>query len=170
MARLFVFGKKVVESMNPITVHDVAKYFLSCVDDSSGSSITHLKLQKLCYYSQAWHMVFENVPIFNEHFEAWVHGPACPELWHFFKEHGRRDIPPVEGFDASIFTGEQLETLDAVWEAYGQYDGKYLEELTHQERPWIDARKGYAPGDHCTNIITLKSMREYYSSLLDENE
>jgi len=38
--------------MKKPTVFDVARYFLSCVDHGAGSLMTHLKLQKLCYYAQ----------------------------------------------------------------------------------------------------------------------
>lgn len=39
--------------MAQANVFDVAKYIL----DTVGGEITSMKLQKLCYYSQAWHMV-----------------------------------------------------------------------------------------------------------------
>ena len=61
------------------TVFDVAKYILrKC------GRISTWKLEKLCYYSQAWTMAWDEIPLFNEDFEAWANGPVCPE---FFKEH-----------------------------------------------------------------------------------
>ena len=155
--------------MGKVDIHSVANYFRSCVDESAGASITHLKLQKLCYYAQAWHLVFNGKPLFKEEFQAWVHGPACPDLWHVYKDFNWYGIPRSD-CDPGIFSEEQIETLQAVWDAYGQYDGKYLEELTHQEQPWINARRGYDPGDKCTNIITHNSMVEYYSTLIGSNE
>ena len=47
-------------------------------------------------------------------------------------------------------------------------DGKYLEEQTHKEKPWIIARKGYEPGERCNEIITKESMREYFKEVLNE--
>lgn len=40
-----------------INVFDVANYFISRADKESGSFMTHLKLQKLVYYAQAWSLV-----------------------------------------------------------------------------------------------------------------
>ncbi len=148
-----------------VTVFDVADYFLSRVELDSGSVMTHLKLQKLCYYVQAWHLVFEDNPMFEEKFQAWAHGPACPELFSKFKDYRWNPIPPPDEFDSSIFSGTEIETIEAVWEAYGQFDGKYLEDLTHQEDPWIMARGDCPPGEKCENVICWKSMKEYYTRL-----
>ncbi|MBA1335914.1 MAG: hypothetical protein HPY66_1732 [Firmicutes bacterium] len=167
MVLLYEFRSKGEKKM--ASVFDVAKYFLSCVDAAAGSSITHLKLQKLCYYAQAWNMVFNNEPLFDERFEAWVHGPACPDLWNKYKDNGWRNIEPIdeENSDLSVFTRPQIEALDEVWETYGQYDGKYLEDLTHQEDPWVNARRGFDPGEHCSNVISTTSMKEYYSRFVN---
>lgn len=148
----------------PVTVFDVANYFLRVVDRESGGGITHLKLQKLVYYAQAWHLVFTGQPLFDERIEAWVHGPVCPMLFNHYSTLGFQNIPePAE--PPAEFTTEQTETLEAVWQAYGNYDGKYLEELTHQEPPWREARKGLAPGVHCTDEISRDSMKAFYSTM-----
>lgn len=166
MAQIYVFKAGCEGKMKKVTIFDVAKYFLSRVDTNAGGSMTHLKLQKLCYYAQAWHLVFENATMVDEEFQAWMHGPACPDLWHRYKNFGWQDIEQVASINLNLFTKEQLETLEAVWDAYGQFDGKYLERLTHQEPPWVLARNGCDPGDHCSNIITPDSMKEYYSGLI----
>lgn len=163
MVKVYPFKTK--EAAEMASVFDVANYFLSRVEVDSGSIITHLKLQKLCYYAQAWHLVFENKPMFREQFQAWAHGPVCPDLFTEYKEYGWQPIPPLDIFDSSVICPEEQETLEAVWEAYGQFDGKYLEELTHSEAPWIIARSGYLPGEACNVEITLESMKEFYTKL-----
>lgn len=147
------------------SVLDVANYFLKVVERDSGSSITHLKLQKLVYYAQAWHLVFtKGKPLFNDRIEAWVHGPACPRLYSKFREYGFNNIPSPKD-PLYKFSPEELETLEAVWDCYGDYDAKFLEELTHQELPWREARKGLGPGQHCTNEISLATMKDFYTKL-----
>lgn len=47
--------------------------------------LNHMKLQKLIYYIDAWHLVFFYEPLINENFEAWVHGPVVREVWDFLK-------------------------------------------------------------------------------------
>lgn len=51
------------------TVLDVASYIL----EKQGGT-TAMKLQKLCYYSKAWHLVWEERPLFTNRIEAWVNG------------------------------------------------------------------------------------------------
>ena len=66
-------------------VFDTAKYIL----EQSGPMST-MKLQKLCYYSQAWSLVWDDSPLFEEDFQAWANGPVCPEL--FFKTQGKYSV------------------------------------------------------------------------------
>ena len=64
------------EETKMANVFDVACYILERKPD-----ITTMKLQKLCYYAQAWSLVWEEEPLFDEEFEAWANGPVCPELY-----------------------------------------------------------------------------------------
>jgi len=149
------------------SIFDVADYFLSQVDTECGSVMTSLKLQKMCFYAQAWHLVWHNEPLFEEEFEAWAHGPANPELYRKYKNQPYYQLSQSEDFTDSIFTADQKETLDAVWDAYGMYDAKFLELKTHEEDPWIEARGNIGSMEKCTSIISKKSMKEFYSKYLE---
>ena len=140
-------------------VFDTAKYIL----EQSGSMST-MKLQKLCYYSQAWALVWDDSPLFQEEFQAWANGPVCPEL--FFKTKGSYSV------NASDETGgigdlseEQKDTINRVLDYYGKHDAQWLSQLTHMEEPWIKAREGVPSGAGCNQIITKESMALYYGGL-----
>lgn len=167
---VMIYSLKKERRRKKVSVFDVAKYFLSRVEVDAGSLMTHLKLQKLCYYAQAWHLVFSGQAMFDEHFEAWAHGPVCPDLWKEYKDFSYHPIPAPEDFDVNVFTQSQLETLNEVWDTYGQFDAKYLERLTHSEEPWLRARGSCPPGAACNNIITNESMKEYYSRFIDNGQ
>ena len=47
------------------TIFDVAKYILHKMNRMST-----MKLQKLCYYAQAWALVWDDTPLFDEEFYA----------------------------------------------------------------------------------------------------
>jgi uncharacterized phage-associated protein len=47
-----------------VSVENVADWFLS------KGSMEHKKLQKLCYYAQAWHCALEGEALFPERIEA----------------------------------------------------------------------------------------------------
>jgi uncharacterized phage-associated protein len=64
---------------------DVAEYFLTLVDDEAGDSLSNLKLQKLVYYAQGFHLALTEKPLFDEAIEAWEHGPVVPGLYHKLK-------------------------------------------------------------------------------------
>ena len=142
------------------TIFDVANWFLT------KESMSHKKLQKLCYYAQAWFFVLhDDDPIFNGSFEAWVHGPVNRRLWEKFKDYGYADIPQdaLSGI-AKKFESKDNELLESVWETYGEYTGFQLESLTHDESPWIEARKGLSSYEPSKNIISQDTMRECYAS------
>jgi uncharacterized phage-associated protein len=44
-----------------------------------------MKLQKLLYYCQGWHLAWDGEPLFGEEFEAWLSGPVCRELYELHK-------------------------------------------------------------------------------------
>lgn len=140
-------------------VFDVAKYIL----EKQGSMST-MKLQKLCYYSQAWALVWDDAPLFEEDFQAWANGPVCPEL--FYKTQGNflaRAEDETGG--KGDLTGNQKDTIDHVLAHYGKHDAQWLSQLTHMEDPWNQAREGVPSGAGCNHIITKESMAMYYGGL-----
>ncbi len=147
-----------------LTAEQAADYLLHMVDVDSGDVMTNLRLQKLLYYAQAWHLAFTAHPLFQEDFEAWTHGPVVRSLYDKFKECEWRSLPvPTDQMPDVLAESRQI--LDEVWEQYGQFSASYLEELTHQEAPWIEARGDREPGDRCSAIISKDSMRDYYAGL-----
>lgn len=140
-------------------VFDTAKYIL----ESRGKMST-MKLQKLCYYSQAWALVWDDAPLFDEDFQAWANGPVCPELFH--KTKGKFSVVADDetGGEGDL-NNNQKDTIDKVLEYYADHDAQWLSRLTHLEQPWILARNGVPAGAGSTNIITKESMAEYYGGL-----
>lgn len=144
------------------TIIDVAKYIL----EQKGEMST-MKLQKLCYYSQAWSLVWDDVPLFDEDFEAWANGPVCPELFQIHKGMFSiaADSDVLKNADSSKVGKVARETINNVLEFYGDKNAQWLSSLTHLEEPWRKARGNVADGDNCSNIVTKESMCMYYSAL-----
>jgi len=146
-----------------ITYKEVADFFLAFADDK-GETITNLKLQKLVYYAQAWFLANYGKPLFDGDFEAWVHGPVLPELYHQYKEKGAAPIPTshkLEDVEAKL-DAEVLDFLREVAQVYMPSGAYELELMTHQEEPWIEARGGVGADEKCSTVISLESMQEYY--------
>lgn len=145
---------------SPVSVFDVAAYVLSKL-----GHCTHMKLQKLVYYAQAWSLVWDAAPLFSERIEAWANGPVVPDLFRPLR--GRFDVTAADipGGDANHLSREQRETVDSVLNFYADKSPQWLSDLTHSEAPWISAREGVPVGDRGSAEITLTSMAEYYESL-----
>lgn len=140
-------------------VFDTAKYIL----EKCGPMST-MKLQKLCYYCQAWSLVWDDIPLFNEEFHAWANGPVCKEL--FFKTQGRYSVcASDETGGLNNLTEDQKDTIDHVLKHYAPHNAQWLSQLTHMEAPWKDARVDVPAGVGCDNVISKESMANYYGSL-----
>ncbi len=146
-----------------LTAGQVADYFLLQVDEDAGDAMTHLRLQKLVYYAQAWHLVLARTPLIAEDFEAWAHGPVAPSLYRDYRDCGWQSIPRPNRPIAAISPWTQ-EILGRVWDVYGRYSATGLEALTHHERPWLEARRGCIPHEPCQATITKVAIREFYAN------
>jgi len=139
-------------------VFDVAEYILEAQGE-----ISAMKLQKLVYYAQAWHTVWADDLLFGNRIEAWKDGPVCPDLW---KEHASAfKVKKLGKGDSSNLTKREKKTIKQVLEFYGGRSAQWLSDLTHSEDPWLDARRGAAPGARSNAVISHRAMQEYYSSL-----
>lgn len=127
--------------------------------------MTSIKLQKLVYYCQAWSLVWDEEPLFQEAVEAWAMGPVVHEL--YLAHRGQFQLDCWLQGDPAKLAPHQIETIDVVLEFYGEKSTQWLVELSHQEKPWKDACGDDAqPGERCENTISHAAMADYYTSLL----
>ena len=149
----------------PVGAMDVAAYILR-----KRGPMTTWKLQKLCYYAQAWSLVWDDVPLFRERIEAWAGGPVVPKLYQWHR--GRYRVGVTPNGDPDRLDQDQQETVDAVLDVYGDKSASELSALTHREAPWRDARwhAGLQPGERGHAQIRLGSMAEFYSGLYGAGE
>ena len=146
-----------------IQVFDIAAYILERM-----GAMTTMKLQKLVYYSQAWSLVWDEKPLFEENVEAWANGPVVRDLFDYHR--GVYEISSMPIGNSRLLNQVQQETIDAVLDYYGNKPSQWLIELTHMEDPWVEARKGLLPLERGNRVIPLDAMADYYSSLLIEDD
>jgi uncharacterized phage-associated protein len=153
-------------------INDIADYIiLKLKVEDEGSFFNNLKLQKLLYYVQAWYLAFYNKPIFDAKFQAWVHGPVCKIIFDRFKNtksiYSEITINDIINKDAiNILAEEDRKHIDLIIEHYGHFSGTDLEYISHQEEPWISARKGFSPIERCEVEIDEDLMGSYYKKRL----
>lgn len=139
-------------------VFDVAKYILS-----KKGTMSTWKLQKLCYYSQAWHYTWTEHPLFANRIEAWANGPVVVDLFNMHRHMFM--ISDIQAGNISNLSDDEKNSIDIVLRDYGDMEPYALRELTHHEAPWMLARGNLPDNAKCSNEITLDSMGDYYGSL-----
>ena len=142
-----------------VSAHDVAAYILR-----REGGMSAMKLQKLVYYSQAWHLVWDEQPLFTEQIQAWANGPVVYEL--FDTHRGQFSVSgqwPRGNPDA--LSPSERQTVDIICEHYGKLNGQALSALTHSEAPWRDARGSLPATARSNALITQAALADFYSAL-----
>jgi len=146
-------------------IEQVARYLLCRTED-----ITPMALQKLLYYAQAFYNALFKEQLFLDECQAWSYGPVFPDIYYKYKEYGYNPIekPTVDlREDFGELTTQEISLLDAVADSFGGYSGPILSKITHNERPWIEARGSLLPGDRSATIINRDSIDNYFQSVVE---
>ncbi|PIK32373.1 hypothetical protein CS954_03080 [Bacillus siamensis] len=148
-----------------MTALEIAKYFISKSFPETSENITNLKLQKILYYAQGNYLAENGLdkPLFNEELQAWIHGPVVPEVYHEFKIYGFNEIPKTQN-NCSHLPLPVTSFLDRIWDKYKSYTGKELEDMTHDELPWRNARNGLPPYISSNSTILKKDLFKFFTN------
>lgn len=164
---------KTVKSISSIDSGLLADYVLS-----THGPMSHLKLQKLLYLIEGYHLAYFTESLINDEFQAWTHGPVSRKVYDSLKDKSRlyADVgyEPTPDSDQdpialihSLLTQDQIDLINEVLDLYDKESGFELEALTHAQTPWINARKGLPLGAKCENVISKEDMRLYFSQFLN---
>lgn len=128
--------------------------------DDNGEFVTNMKLQKLLYYMQGFHLAWFDTPLFEEEIEAWMYGPVVPSVFETYKHEGKRGI---EYSGNTIMLLDEEESLfNKVYEVYGKYSAFGLINLTHSEDPWKNTPIGRG------NVISKEAMKTFFKTKIKE--
>jgi len=142
-------------------VFDVAKYILE-----TQGEISTWKLQKLCYYSQAWALAWsDGVPLFSEDFQAWSNGPVCKILYDTHKGQYLISKDTFPYGDTSNLTEDEIDTINTVLGSYGDKTPFWLREQSHEETPWREVRGSLPDYMRSNAVISKCSMGAFYGGL-----
>lgn len=131
--------------------------------------VTPLALQKILYYIQGIYMVLFDMPLFPENCCAWQHGPVYEKVYFLFRDF---KYNPIDDNRFALFSeksknllDEERRVIDLVLETFGKYSGKILETITHNEKPWRDAREGYDMSERSHIIISKENIKSYFEKV-----
>lgn len=145
------------------TLNCVADYLL-CFAQEHGDVMTPLKLQKMVFYADAWYMALnDGTELVPDSFEAWVHGPVARPLYTRFADYKWRPID--EEIACPELPPKVKAHLEEIYQVFGGYTAFELEQLTHQEQPWISARGELANDVPCRNLIDKDITAKFYREM-----
>lgn len=147
-------------------VSDKMLQVISCIFKKL-EEVTPLMLQKLLYFIQGISYALNKEPVFHETCQAWVHGPVYPDVYDMFRDFRYNPIEDArfavfEGIEAGL-TEDERRVIDLVVDTFGEYSGKVLERITHNELPWKSARQGYADDIRSSEPISIETIEAYYN-------
>lgn len=139
---------------------DIANKLLAkAADVCGGDLMSNMKLQKMLYYEQGYHLAAFGTPLFDEDIEAWMYGPVVPSVYEHFKSHGSGGLEP-ETEEIIELTEDEEYMFNDVFDAYVDFSAYGLMRKTHSEIPWRKTTTG--PG----NVISHDKMIDFFSKKL----
>lgn len=156
--------------MKTISAIDTAKLALALLKNSDDEFIEYtskLKLLKLLYYIQGYHLAMFNAPLFNDKMEAWLHGPVVPSVYRWAKnltdEKLQDEAMNDEQMDALNLHPQQTKLISEVLNIYNKYSAYGLRDKTHTEIPWLSVYE-----KDKNNEITTDSLKNFFTPLVEK--
>jgi uncharacterized phage-associated protein len=129
-----------------VSAHDVARIMHELLDHPSP-----LRVHKLCYYAQGFHLGRTDTLLFADDIQAWVDGPVVPALDR---------TPPKH---ATELTDDERSSVEAAIDRYGRLDDRQLVRRTHNESPWLAASER-DPDARGRYPITETDLRRFFGA------
>lgn len=113
---------------------DIANKIISKTDLEHGDTISNLKLQKMMYYQQGFHLACFGTPLFDEDIIAWQYGPVVLSVYKEYKSFESNSISTSK--EGITLSEDEEELFNNVYEEYNQFSAVALMKMTHEESPW----------------------------------
>lgn len=142
-------------------VEDVANLLLVSAESiGEGELMTNMKLQKMLYYQQGFHMALFNTVLFDEDIEAWMYGPVVKSVYEKYKSYGKNGIPGDKNNIMAFNDKREAALFAEVNKVYGKFSAIGLKDMTHQETPWQSVPTGEG------SVIPKEIIKEFFKTRL----
>jgi uncharacterized phage-associated protein len=119
--------------------NQISNYIISLAQNNPEENLTNMKLQKILYYLQGYHLALFNEVLFEEEIEAWKYGPVISKEYYTFKVYGNNSINvPETNHSFDYLSDKQKKFINKVYGYFRQFSPVKMMELTHEESPWLD--------------------------------
>ena len=127
--------------------------------------VSHLKLQKLYYFSAGYALADKQTYIASHEFQAWMYGPVLPGLYSELEHYGDSNIVDYLSFEGNMYiylNGEIFESISDTLKKNCNKTAWELSEISHAKNgPWFKtvAEKGYK------GEIPKEQIMEYFQKI-----
>lgn len=96
-------------------VQDVARFFIGFAQEQAehykGDLMTNLRLQKMLYFAQGYHLAQYGKPLFDDEIEMRHNGPFVPVVYNVYSKYGSTGISEPIDVEASCFDEDEYSSL-----------------------------------------------------------
>lgn len=157
--------------------------------------LTHLKLQKMLFLAQGWHLAYFDIPLFEDPIEALKFGPVVPSVYFTLGSRPKNEnlTDPIEGYvlrgtdyeafgtPEMFFSNDDVRKLmKSVWDAYSVMNAWRLVNITHAKgSPWDKVMNSLGKSDEgevfddnswsgmgFTVVIPVELIKSYFKPYL----
>ena len=117
--------------------------------NKAGDVINRLKLMKLLWLADRFHLNKHGRLILKDSYVAMPHGPVPTSTMDFSRANltdkisleGSHDIKALDNFNPDYFSKSDLDVMTFIWETLGGLDQFQLRDLSHHFPEWIRFQK-----------------------------
>ena len=142
-------------------VYQIANSLLRLADDQCDPMI-NMKLQKMLYYEQGYHLAYFGMPLLREEIRAWFYGPVVPCVYNKYKVYENKQIEADESIsDVDFKDDDEWAVFRRVFDVFSVYSATGLINMTRSEEPWLKADVNN------NEVITKASMKRYFKKRVE---
>lgn len=128
--------------------------------------VDKMKLYKMCFFSQGWHLAWTGRPLFEEKLLAWTKGPVPADLRRETDVVARKwEIPYVPRGNSDNLSSYERAVVSNIVRFYGGLTSTALSQMSHG-LAWREARCGLKDDERGENPLSVTTIREEFTNLL----
>ena len=127
--------------------------------------MTPLQILKLVYVAHGYSLALRCKPLIHNEVQTWRYGPIIYDLYHSVKNYQDDPVNKLNDEPFKPLDDDSKQLVEAVYDAYKDFDGAQLSSLTHKEgSPWdqvFEKKRSFTP-------IPNNIIKKYYDNLVEE--
>lgn len=133
----------------------LSEYILDYYKDYN-KPITHIRLEGLLYFVQAWFLAELDKPCFQDFIEARESSPIVMKVKERYSSYGAHSIPYEKEFSGLDFEKEDEKVLNDVLSYTLNWSDVEMSRIIHSQKPYTSAL------DSFSRVIDTHKLKKYF--------